>query len=225
MMPPTRRKSPGFVWGVILIAAGSVMLLQQLGGNLLASASIPGLLFLVGGGAFLSVFLRDRQQWWAMIPAAALAAVGATILAGEGGVDGSSAFFGVLSLGFFGVYLWRREQWWALIPAGVMVSLALTTSGLASGGGVDEGGLFFLGLSATFAAVWLLAAQRWAIWPAGALLALSLLASDGFAPLALLGSAWPFLLLGFGAWLAFGPARARDEEAPEPEQEAPRRAA
>lgn len=218
MMPPAKRRDPSLLIGVILVAVGGLMLLGQLTGGLMSTSFMPALLFLLGGGIFVSFFLRDREQWWALIPGAALAGIGATLLADGLGFDGGSAFMGVLSLGFLGIFLVRREQWWALIPGGVLMTIAFVAGGRSIVPGTGEDTTFFLGLFLTFGAVMLLAKQPWAIWPAGAMLGLVLLTWSGSLQ-ALLGGLGPILLLALGAWLVFGRT---DEEESSSQDEAPK---
>lgn len=78
---------------------------------------------------FLAVYARDRQHWWALIPAYVmltlalmLALIGAGVL-GEGLVPAYVLF--AIAIPFFAVYAWDRAKWWALIPAGVMTAIGL----------------------------------------------------------------------------------------------------
>jgi hypothetical protein len=165
-------------WGVLLILAGVIVLLDNIGviefGEVVWSV-------LAGLGAlfFLSFYFRSRLNWWALIPGMAL--VGLTLgsilklfqptIADQWG---GAIFLGGISLGFFCVYLADRNNWWALIPAG-----ALLTFGIISGieSLVSENaasGIFFLGLGFTFALVAILPTpvglMRWAWAPASILL-------------------------------------------------------
>jgi hypothetical protein len=79
---------------------------------------------------FLAVFLRDRAQWWAVIPAYILLAVAVMIWLIGRGVLGdllipSYVLFAV-ALPFFVVYARDRSQWWALIPGGIMAVIAVS---------------------------------------------------------------------------------------------------
>jgi hypothetical protein len=73
---------------------------------------------------FLMVFLRDRKQWWALIPAYILIAVGVMVgLIGEGILNDLFIPAYVLlsvALPFFVVYVRDTKQWWALIPGGII---------------------------------------------------------------------------------------------------------
>ncbi|TET99341.1 MAG: hypothetical protein E3J30_04800 [Anaerolineales bacterium] len=78
---------------------------------------------------FIVVFLRDRSQWWALIPAYVLLAVAAMILLSETVLlpDAFEATFVLtaIALPFLVVYLRNRAQWWPLIPAYVLLSIGI----------------------------------------------------------------------------------------------------
>jgi hypothetical protein len=78
---------------------------------------------------FLYVFLRDRAQWWALIPSWVLLVISAIIAVEElGWIDDfwiATLILGSIGLPFLVVFLRNREQWWALIPFYIMASLAL----------------------------------------------------------------------------------------------------
>jgi hypothetical protein len=80
---------------------------------------------LVGIGLpFLFVYLRARENWWALIPAYVMFDIGLMV----GLIDARvlrdtlvpAYVFLSIALPFFVVYLNDRSQWWSLIPGGVM---------------------------------------------------------------------------------------------------------
>ena len=78
---------------------------------------------------FLAVFYRDRAQWWALIPAYVLLAVGVMVgLLGLGLLSDlmvpAYVLFAV-AVPFFVVYGLDRRNWWALIPGGIMALIGL----------------------------------------------------------------------------------------------------
>jgi hypothetical protein len=79
---------------------------------------------------FLVVYLRNRQQWWALIPAYVLLAVGLMIaLIGAGIlsdllVPGYVMF--AIAIPFFVVFARNPKQWWALIPGGVLTIIGIS---------------------------------------------------------------------------------------------------
>lgn len=115
-----------WVWGLFLILLGVFFLLTQL---------VPGLNRLVWsavmagvGLAFLSVYLSDRANLWALIPAYVFVAIAGVIaLATIGFPEGLVAAYVMMAIAlpFYVVYLRNRTRWWALIPAYTMTALAV----------------------------------------------------------------------------------------------------
>ncbi|MEN9938417.1 MAG: hypothetical protein RLZZ387_4996 [Chloroflexota bacterium] len=177
------RTNTNAVVGGALVALGALALLQNFG----LLGALAGLLWAAmgtaGGLAFLGVYLRRPDAWWAAIPGAgllglaAVTAIGTLMPWAAGGWLGG-LFLGSIGLGFCLVYAGRHEHWWAVIPAGVMLTLAAVAglSDVLSGDTV--GAVFFLGLALTFGALSRLPGQeerlRWALIPAGVMLTMSL---------------------------------------------------
>jgi hypothetical protein len=195
------------LWGSLLILAGLMFLLQNLGvfrfGDL-----FWGVLFILGGGAFLTIFLQDRAQWWAIIPGFTLLGIGViiglTVLApGFMAIIGGSIVLGSIGLAFLIIFLLDREKWWALIPAGTMLTLTVVAAISQAVPGMETGGVFFLGLGLTFGVVALLPTSAgrmsWAWIPAGilALMGLLLMAAAG----SLIGYLWPLVIIAAGGFL------------------------
>mgnify|MGYP005842958185 CR=1 FL=1 len=164
-------------WGVVLIVAGVLFLLQNLFGVQLGGIFWSAL-FILGGLFFLSVFYTERANWWAIIPGFTLVGIGlliglGTVFPAAEDVLGGAIVLGSISLSFFFIYLLNRDFWWALIPTGVLATLAvviafenlLTDFGFVS--------LFFLGMALTFAVVALVPTPQgkmtWSWIPAGIL--------------------------------------------------------
>ena len=78
---------------------------------------------------FVVVYLRDRAQWWALIPAYVLLGTGIMIPLEEIGVLNDymipAFIMFAIALPFFVVYFRNRKQWWALIPGGIMAAFGL----------------------------------------------------------------------------------------------------
>jgi hypothetical protein len=194
-------------WGLLLIAGGVLFLLQtlldfQFGGLFWA------LVFGLGGTFFLSWFMQDRQQWWALIPGFTLFSIGLiilldVILPAASGMLGGFIILGGIGASFLAVYLMRRDFWWALIPAGVLLTLGVVTllSDLAPG--LEVGGVFFLGLAATFALLTLVPTgegrMKWPWIPAGILGGIGLIVI--FAAGNLAGILAPAVLIVAGLFL------------------------
>ncbi|MBN1485570.1 MAG: hypothetical protein JXA37_12705 [Chloroflexia bacterium] len=172
------------VIGILLIASGVLFLLGELNWLSFLGTLIPlfwGGIFVVGATLFLNVFLRDREQWWAIIPAGVLASLGATILTSQ--IPFLDTFSGFVFLGGMGatfliVYLFNRQHWWALIPGGILALLAgvVLVGEIPWIGGALQGTMFLAGLGLGFLLLYFFRREHWwAIIPGGVLLVLSLL--------------------------------------------------
>lgn len=185
--------------GGLLIALGLLFFLANLGLFDAVARTFWTGAFFVGGAAFLGLYTRQREQWWALIPGSTLLGLGAATLGGEAA---GSLFLGLIGLGFAGIYWGERKHWWAVIPAGVLLTLALV-AGVGARLESLSGLLFFLGLAATFGLLFVLpegrGKQDWALYPALALLGLAIISSNllGFVtPLT-----WPAVLILAGLFL------------------------
>ena len=78
---------------------------------------------------FLVVYLRNRSQWWWLIPAYVLAAVGGVVILAEAAGVGENLITAyvmfAIAVPFFVVYARDRSQWWFLIPGGIMAAIGL----------------------------------------------------------------------------------------------------
>jgi len=66
------------LWGSLLILGGILFLLDNLG-YIKIGGLVWAIILAVGGLVFVSVFLGDRQHWWALIPGIILLALAATV--------------------------------------------------------------------------------------------------------------------------------------------------
>jgi hypothetical protein len=204
------------LWGSVLIIGGVLFLLENLG--LIEFAGIFWALIMAAAGVFfLSIYVSNRLNWWALIPGSTLLSLALSFGISElfpeiGDQVGGVLLFGGIGLGFVLVYLVSRANWWAVIPAGVMMTLAIVVilDGIVSDLGV--GGIFFLGLGATFALVAMMPTPEgrmfWAWIPSGILSLMGLLIL--FAVEEMINLLWPIGLIGGGLvliFLAFRPRR------------------
>lgn len=202
------------LWGILLILTGIVFILDQVGYITIGDYQWA-IIIAVGSLAFLSVFIADRKQWWALFPGIALL-VGATVLILDttfpelDNYEGAIATGGI-GLAFLIVFLINFENWWALIPAGVLLSIAV---GLGLSGfvpGLDVGGVFLIGLGITFGIIGLLPTQqgrmRWAFIPALVLILIGLFIL--IASLNLLSLLWALGLIAAGILIIYTVVRAR----------------
>jgi hypothetical protein len=211
-----RRVQSPAIWGVVLVVAGVLFLVQNFGLLGAAVAIVWLLLFAAAGLAFLYIFLADRARWWAVIPGAGCLGV-ATLLALDrllpavGDVIGGSVFLAALSASFWIVYLTGRERWWAIIPGGALLSTAVVAGLENVDTGFDTGGLVLLGLGATFLLVFFVPTpqgrMKWAIFPAAVLSIIGLIVTAESA--AALTYLWAVALLVVGAYLVLRGSRSQ----------------
>jgi hypothetical protein len=203
------------LWGLLLILAGVIFLLNTIGTITIGDyqwAIILG----IGGLAFLSVFISDRNHWWALFPAFGLL-IGGTIIffenafpAFSGDIGGAVAMSGI-GLAFLLIFLSNFANWWALIPAGVLISSAsaLLLSGITPG--LESGGIFLIGLGLTFGVIGFVPTEqgrmRWAFIPAIVLLVIGLFAL--IASFNLFVLIWPLGLIGAGVLIIYYVIRTR----------------
>ncbi|KRE79380.1 hypothetical protein [Arthrobacter sp. Soil763] len=164
--------------GLALMALGGLLLLDLLG-VLDTVAFLPALLFAGVGSAFLVLFVRSRDYWWAAIPGSVFLGLAAVVTATQlsGGDSGGTVLFLFMAAGFAAVYLRERANWWAVIPCGVMLTLAVVVALPAQWQGAPVAAALFLGLAGTFGLLSLVpvrspggqARMRWPLIPAAAL--------------------------------------------------------
>lgn len=197
-----KRIDPSIVFGLTLILAGGLFVLQNMGILDNVGDVFLGAIFLAAGALFLFMFFTG--SWWAVIPGCVLAGIGALILLPDSlEIYGGALFLGSISLAFWLVFATApRERWWALIPAGVLTTLALVTFLPDLVGDDATGSIFFFGLALTFLLVALLVPNmRWAYYPAAALAFVGLLALLALGSIA--NYVWAILLIGVGGYLVY----------------------
>ena len=214
-----RRVQSPAIWGIVLVVAGILFLLQNLGVLGAALTIVWLLLFAAAGVAFLYVFLADRARWWAVIPGAALLGIAAMIaldklLPAVGDAIGGSILLTAMSASFWAVYLTDRERWWAIIPGGVLLSVAVVAGIDNLDTAIDMGGLVLVGLGGTFLLVYFAPTaegrMKWAIFPAAVLSIIGLIIMAQAA--AVLRYLWPAALLLAGVYLVLRGFRAQAQE-------------
>lgn len=119
-------------WGVLLAAYvlwAIALLIALVTLDILHDEAVAFFVLLVIALPFLFVYIQDRAQWWALIPAYVLVAVAVMIgLTGLGILSEELVAAYVLlaiALPFFVVYARNRAQWWALIPGGILAIVGL----------------------------------------------------------------------------------------------------
>jgi hypothetical protein len=110
---------PAYVMWVI---AGLVALITL---GVLRGAFIPTYVLVAIMLPFLAAYVRDREQWWSLIPAWVLLAVGLMVgLIGQGILNDlliPAYVTFAIAIPFVVVYVRNSSQWWALIPGGIMI--------------------------------------------------------------------------------------------------------
>lgn len=205
----TRWFESRILWGALLILAGGAFLLQNLG-ILPLGDLFWALLFGLGGVAFLSVFVTNRENWWGLIPGLTLLGIGLLIALGTlapaiADQWGGSIVLGAIALSFIIIYLVRRDFWWAIIPGGVLLTLAILVGLQTVVGAFNMGGLLLLGIGLTFAvvAVTPTAGGRmvWAWIPAGILSIIGILILA--AEESMINYIWPVVLIVIGLLMIY----------------------
>jgi hypothetical protein len=192
------------LWGLLLVLAGVLFLLNSIGTITIGDyqwAIILG----IGGFAFLSVFLADREQWWALFPSFGLL-IGASAIFIENAFQGlrgdviGAIVLGGIGLAFLIIFLTNLKHWWALIPAGVLFSLAAMLVL-----GFQSGGVFLIGLGLTFGVLGFVPTEhgrmRWAFIPAVVLILVGLFIT--IAAFNLFDLLWPLALIAGGVLIIF----------------------
>lgn len=120
-------------WGVLIptyvlwAIAGLIALITL---NVLRDESIATYVLAAIALPFLVVFLRNRQQWWALIPAYVLLAIGVMVgLLGLGVLTDllvPAYVMLAIAIPFFVAYVRNPKQWWALIPGGILAAIGLS---------------------------------------------------------------------------------------------------
>lgn len=196
------------VGGILLVTAGVIFLLDNLGLIMLDWDMLIGPMFGIGGLIFLMVFVLNTDKWWALIPAFILIGIGIIVFMDENMPAvadrwSGAMFLGFLSLAFFLIYITHVNHWWAIIPGGVLLTLAGVT--LVPSEGDLSGVIFFFGLALTFGLVYILPKPpgrlKWALYPAGILLLIAVLVGLGAANL--MDYILPAALLIAGGYVIF----------------------
>lgn len=111
----------------VLFSIGLMVLLIGMG--VLQDGIIPLYVLSSIGLPFLVVFLLNRENWWALIPAYVMFSIGAMVALIDVRVltDFGIPAYVMLAIAFpfFVVYFMNRKQRWALIPGGIMATIGL----------------------------------------------------------------------------------------------------
>lgn len=211
-----------YLWGLLLIGGGFVLLAQNLG--FLPELSPPVWMLITGGLSvlfFITYFLSGLQSWGWLFPAFIFGGTALTIFLGTTGINNSLVAAPILlsvALPFLVVYLLnRQEHWWALIPAWVMLAITGLIF-LGDSANSDLIGAFFMfAVALPFLVVFISDRQRWwALIPGlimagiGVVVLLSTRATgETIGAVVMFAVALPFFVIYFwteGNWWALIPA-------------------
>lgn len=212
----TKRQVNLLLWAALLVVAGLVLLLFNLGAlaryEPWVQYGAAAVLAAAGVGMLLS-YIWARGAWWRLMPGwTLLALAGMVWLTTRAEVArgwiGALLFVG-LALAFAHIYLVnRQEHWWAIIPGGFMAVLALVIGLSVRVTRLETlGSVLFAGMGLVFGLLFLLAGRRrhwWALIPGAVLVLFGLVvyAVDNETQGALLRW-WPAALIVLGAVVAF----------------------
>src|SRR3990172_7356084 len=121
------------VGGVLLIGFGLLFFLQSLGVTQgLGSGFLWGVLFGAAGLLFLYAFLRDREQWWAIIPGGAVGTTAVIALLANIVPAAETTALMLLGIGLTFLVLYflpegRGRQPSAIIPPRILIIIAALT--------------------------------------------------------------------------------------------------
>lgn len=154
------------LWGIFLVVAGGLLLLNTLGVIENLPPTVAAVLF---GAAsllfFIIYFASGVQQWGWLFPAMIFGGLAVTIVLGESGVAGDTVgAFWLLCIGlpFWVVFaLDRRTNWWAIIPGWVMIVLSAVVLLADRVAGETVGAMVMLGIALPFLAVYLVNRSHW----------------------------------------------------------------
>lgn len=217
-----KRGYGSLIWGGLLIVLGLLLLVSNL--DLLGDWDAPiwSLVLAAFGLVFLSIFVGDRKQWWALIPGLVILGISVAVFMAEQDLVADYVVATIILAGvgipFLLIFVSDRQHWWALIPAMTMIGIALGVflEGVDVITGPAVGGLVMGGISLGFLSIYLVNRDHWwALIPGGAMgipaFFLLLAAATKFV--------WPLLLILLGLLLlrgTLGGGRRRTDRAPSP---------
>lgn len=189
----------------ILFAISLIIAVEEIG--LIGDDWIASLILGSIALPFLVVFLRDKAQWWALIPFYVLASLGLMIplietnILGDGWI--ATYVLSSIALPFLVVYFRDRQHWWALIPAYVLLVIGLMVALIDAHILVDLviPAYVNLAIAVPFFVVYLInREQRWALIPGWIM---TVIGGAFLVSTELFQYAFPVGLILVGGWVLF----------------------
>jgi drug/metabolite transporter (DMT)-like permease len=173
-----------------MVLAGGLWLLDSYGIAEIDALAVSAL-FAISGFGLGFIGVRERQTWWALIPAGVLIGIAAVTawnrLTNAPGEWGAALLLISMGAGFFAVLLTDRTRWWAVIPGGVLATIGVFVGLTTVLPDLPAVGLMLFGFALTFV---LLAAtptgrgrMRWPLIPAALLAVVGTVFVVGAAPM------------------------------------------
>lgn len=169
-----KRGYGSWIWGGFLIAFGLLLLADNL--DWLGDWDAPIWSLILGAISlvFLTTFISDRQQWWALIPGLVILGIAVAVFLAEQDLIAdyvvASIILASIGLPFLLIFTIDRQHWWALIPGMTMSGSAVAVffEGIGVIGGAAVGGIIVGGISLGFVSIYLIdRKQWWALIPGG----------------------------------------------------------
>jgi hypothetical protein len=158
----------------MLVLLGLLLLLENL--NVFGEWEAPFWSLFLGafGLLFLSIYVRDREQWWALIPAVVILGIAVAVFMAEQDLVAdylvATIILAAVGLPFLFIFLTDRGHWWALIPALTMLGVAagVFLEGVGAISGTAVAGFVLGGISLGFLSIYLIDREQWwALIPGG----------------------------------------------------------
>ena len=169
-----KRGRTRLIWGGMLILLGLLLLAETL--DWLGGLNVSFWSLILGAASliFLTTFVNDRKQWWALIPGLVLLGVAAAVVLAEQDLVAdhvvATIILAAVGLPFLLIYIIDRQHWWALIPAFTMVGVAagVFLEGAGTITGQATAGFVLGGISLGFLFVYVVDRELWwALIPGG----------------------------------------------------------
>jgi len=199
---------------IFLIGVGILALLINLDviklpGTISGGGVLWLVLFSLSGLAFLGIYLKSGDNWWAVIPGLTLIGLGivvSDIFPSAYQYISVVVLLALLGFSFLGAYLMHRSYWGLIFPVGLLLTAAAHT--LISKTAIHEysGAFLWLGFALTlFVVYWVSPGKaKWLLFPAVACIYLAIVAGAGaLLKISIFLPGFLILLGGVVIWRAF----------------------